>query len=101
MRATARPGIFPHYAPARTLRPLARRSFTFAGHWEEERALLGADPWEYGLSAINKKNYDTLVGFVHEQVLSGRRPALEDLFPEEAFALELPLPRMHQIDYRF
>jgi len=73
----------------------------FRTYWEEEHTLLGADPWEYGLSALNKKNYDTLVGFVHEQVLSGRRPALEDLFPKEAFALELPLPRMHEIDYRF
>jgi hypothetical protein len=44
----------------------------------------------YGLSEINRKNYDTLVGWVHEQVLSVRRPALEDLFPKEAFALELP-----------
>jgi len=41
------------------------------------------------------------VGFVHAQVLTGRRPALEDLFPKEAFALELPLPRMHEIDYWF
>ncbi len=73
----------------------------FRTSWEEERALLGADPWEYGLSEINKRNYDTLVGWVHEQVLTGRRPALEDLFPKEAFELELPLPRMHEIDYRF
>ena len=73
----------------------------FRTYWEEERALLGADPWEYGLSEINKRNYDTLVGWVHEQVLTGRRPALGDLFPKEAFELELPLPRMHEIDYRF
>jgi hypothetical protein len=38
---------------------------------------------------------------VHAQVLSGPRPRLEDLFPKEAFELELPLPRMHEIDYRF
>src|SRR6266700_670525 len=73
----------------------------FRSYWEDERALLGADPWEYGLSEINKRNYDTLVGWVHEQVLAGRRPALGDLFPKEAFELELPLPRMHEIDYRF
>lgn len=73
----------------------------FRTYWEEERALLGSDPWEYGLSTLNRKNYETLVGFVHEQVLSGRRPALEDLFPKEAFALELPLPRTHEIDYTF
>src|SRR6266704_3332691 len=73
----------------------------FRSYWEDERALLGADPWEYGLSEINKRNYDTLVGWVHEQVLTGRRPTLGDLFPKEAFELELPLPRMHEIDYKF
>src|SRR6266581_316501 len=73
----------------------------FRSYWEDERALLGADPWEYGLSEINKRNYDTLVGWVHEQVLTGKRPTLGDQFPKEAFELELPLPRMHEIDYRF
>ncbi len=73
----------------------------FRTYWEEERALLGPDPWEYGLSELNKRNYGTLVGWVHAQVLSGPRPKLEDLFPREAFQLELPLPRMHEIDYKF
>src|SRR5207302_1351341 len=43
----------------------------FRTYWEEERARLGPDPWEYGLSELNKRNYDTLVGWVHEQVLTG------------------------------
>ncbi|HKB63118.1 MAG TPA: hypothetical protein VKD03_09635 [Burkholderiales bacterium] len=73
----------------------------FRAYWEEERALLGPDPWEYGLSELNKRNYGTLVGWVHQQVLSGPRPRLEDLFPREAFQLELPLPRTHEIDYKF
>jgi 4,5-dihydroxyphthalate decarboxylase len=70
-------------------------------YWEEERALLGPDPWEYGLSDLNRRNYGTLVRWVHAQVLSGAQPRLEDLFPKEAFGLELPLPRMHEIDYKF
>jgi 4,5-dihydroxyphthalate decarboxylase len=70
-------------------------------YWEEEHALLGPDPWEYGLSELNKRNYDTLVGYVHDQVLTGKRPRLEDLFAKEAFALKLPLPVMHTIDYHF
>ena len=70
-------------------------------YWEEERARLGPDPWEYGLSEPNRRNYDTLVGWVHAQVLSGARPRLEDLFPDEAFRIDLPLPRMHEVDYKF
>jgi len=73
----------------------------FRTYWEEERARLGPDPWEYGLSEPNKRNYGTLVGWVHGQVLSGPRPRLEDLFPREAFQLALPLPRIHEIDYQF
>lgn len=68
---------------------------------EEEAALLGPDPWEYGLSDLNKRNYDTLVGFVHDQVLTGPRPTLQDLFPKEAFELESPLPTLHPIRYDF
>jgi 4,5-dihydroxyphthalate decarboxylase len=70
-------------------------------YWEEERARLGSDPWEYGLSELNRRNFATLVAWVHAQVLTGPRPALEGLFPKEAFRLELPLPRMHAIDYKF
>lgn len=69
--------------------------------WEEERQLLGPDPWEYGMSEINRRNYDTLVGYVHHQVLTGRRPRLEELFPKEAFELQLPLPKMHDTVYGF
>jgi 4,5-dihydroxyphthalate decarboxylase len=73
----------------------------FRTYWEEERELLGDDPWEYGLSDLNRRNYDTLVGYVHEQVLTGKRPTLRDLFPKEAFELKLPLPMMHKIEYGF
>ena len=68
-------------------------------YWEEERALLGPDPWAYGLSELNRRNYGTLVGWVHAQVLTGAPPRLEDLFPREAFRLDLPPPR--RIDYEF
>lgn len=73
----------------------------FRTYAEEERALLGPDPWEYGLSERNVRNYDTLVGYVHDQVLTGPRPRLEDLFAKEAFALKLPLPATHAIAYDF
>jgi 4,5-dihydroxyphthalate decarboxylase len=72
----------------------------FRTYWEEERELLGNDPWEYGLSKANQKNYDALVGFVHQQVLTGPRPKLTELFPKEAFELG-PMPVMHPIHYGF
>ncbi len=68
---------------------------------EEEAALLGPDPWEYGLSDLNRRNYGALVSFVHDQVLDGPLPRLEDLFAKEAFELTLPLPRIHEIKYNF
>ncbi len=68
---------------------------------EDESALLGPDPWEYGLSDLNQRNYDTLVGYVHDQVLGGKRPQLRDLFAKEAFELDLPLPKIHDIKYDF
>jgi len=48
--------------------------------WEEERALLGDDPWEYGLSDANRKNLETLIGYVHSQGLTDRRMTIEELF---------------------
>jgi 4,5-dihydroxyphthalate decarboxylase len=68
---------------------------------EDEAALLGSDPWEYGLSDLNQRNYGALVRFVHDQVLDGPRPTLQQLFAKEAFELKLPLPKMHAIEYSF
>lgn len=48
--------------------------------WEEERALLGDDPWEYGLSDANRNNLETLIGYVHQQGLTDRRMTIEELF---------------------
>lgn len=69
--------------------------------WEEERELLGDDPWEYGMSKRNQKNYGSLVRYVHEQLLTGPTQSLKDLFPSEAFEIKLPLPRMHKTIYGF
>jgi len=73
----------------------------FRSDWEDERHLLGRDPWEYGLSEINKQNYDLLARFVHEQGMTRRRMTLEDLFAKEAFELDLPLPLKHPVEYDF
>ena len=69
--------------------------------WEEQRELLGADPWEYGMSPRNQKNYGSLVRFVHEQLLTGPTQSLRDLFPKEAFEIKLPLPTFHKTIYGF
>ena len=47
---------------------------------EEQRKLLGEDPWEYGLSDSNRHNLDTLVGYSHEQGMLKRRWPLDELF---------------------
>ena len=69
--------------------------------WEEERALLGPDPWEYGMSERNQKNYGSLVRYVHQQLLTGPTQSLHDLFPKEAFEIKLPLPAFHKTIYGF
>jgi 4,5-dihydroxyphthalate decarboxylase len=48
--------------------------------WEEQEEILGADPWEYGLSDRNRKNLETLVSYSHEQGLIKKKAALEQLF---------------------
>ena len=48
--------------------------------WEEQEKVLGSDPWEYGLSAANKKNLETLIGYSHEQGLIKRKPTPDELF---------------------
>ncbi|MCZ4341190.1 ABC transporter substrate-binding protein [Sphingomonadaceae bacterium G21617-S1] len=48
--------------------------------WEEQEALLGPDPWEYGLTPRNRKNLDTMVGYSHAQGLISRNIPLDELF---------------------
>jgi 4,5-dihydroxyphthalate decarboxylase len=48
--------------------------------WEEQEAILGPDPWEYGLSERNRKTLETLVQYSHQQGLIKRRIPLEELF---------------------
>jgi 4,5-dihydroxyphthalate decarboxylase len=48
--------------------------------WEEQEALLGPDPWEYGLGARNRHNLETLIGYSHEQGLIGRKIPVDELF---------------------
>ena len=35
----------------------------FLDEWDAQRELLGADPWEFGLTPSNRKNLETLIGY--------------------------------------
>jgi 4,5-dihydroxyphthalate decarboxylase len=48
--------------------------------WEEQEAILGPDPWEYGDTPANRTNIETLAGYSHEQGLIARRLGFDDLF---------------------
>ena len=48
--------------------------------WEEQEAILGPDPWEYGLTDRNRKTLETLVSYSYEQGLISRRIPLDELF---------------------
>jgi 4,5-dihydroxyphthalate decarboxylase len=48
--------------------------------WEEQQAILGDDPWVYGLNEQNQKNMNTLVGYAHQQGLIQKPIPLEELF---------------------
>ncbi|MDH7797413.1 MULTISPECIES: ABC transporter substrate-binding protein [unclassified Beijerinckia] len=50
--------------------------------WEEQEAVLGPDPWEYGMTDSNRHTLETLVGYSFEQGMIKRRIGLEELFLE-------------------
>jgi 4,5-dihydroxyphthalate decarboxylase len=62
----------------------------YRSYWEEEREMLGPDPWAYGLGPANRKNLETLIGYVHQQTMSERRVAIEELFAKEALSWKEP-----------
>ncbi|MDH3445335.1 MAG: ABC transporter substrate-binding protein [Deltaproteobacteria bacterium] len=48
--------------------------------FEEERKLLGPDPWVYGLGESNRKNLETVICYCHQQGLISRSMSIEELF---------------------
>lgn len=52
----------------------------FEAAWEEQRDLLGPDPWEYGLGEANRRNLETIVRYTREQGRISREPPLSELF---------------------
>ena len=47
--------------------------------FEEERSLLGEDPWPYGVKR-NRANLERFMGYSFDQGLMEKKPAVEDLF---------------------
>jgi 4,5-dihydroxyphthalate decarboxylase len=47
---------------------------------EEQAAILGRDPWAYGLTAANRKNLETAMRYTHAQGLIARRMPLDEVF---------------------
>lgn len=56
-------------------------------HHDAAKALMGSDYWPYGLDAINRNVIDTFARYHHEQGLSKRRVAPEELFAASALDL--------------
>ena len=52
----------------------------FSHQWNEERKVLGPDPWAYGLGEANRKNLGTIMRYCHQQGLVARETPIEELF---------------------
>ena len=48
--------------------------------WEEQQEILGADPWENGLTDRNVNTLETLMRYSHEQGLTKRLLTLDEMF---------------------
>ena len=49
---------------------------------EEQREILGSDPWQYGLTDANRKNLETIQRYVHQQGMVSKLRKLEELFDD-------------------
>jgi 4,5-dihydroxyphthalate decarboxylase len=48
--------------------------------YEEERKVLGSDPWVYGLGEANRKNLQTIMGYCRQQGLIRKDWTVDELF---------------------
>ena len=48
--------------------------------WEEQKEIMGTDPWEFGLSDLNRKNIEIMASYVHQQGLTDRLMRIDELF---------------------
>lgn len=59
---------------------------------EEQKKILGNDPWEFGLTAANRKNVETLTDYSYRQGITGRKLSIDELFDESTTATEWRRP---------
>jgi len=52
----------------------------FSAAWEEQQAVLGRDPWEFGLTPTNRKNLETINRYALMQGVIRRELPLEELY---------------------
>jgi hypothetical protein len=71
-----------HYRMAETFFGVPFMVPWLAAHLEENRALMGEDPWPYGIAA-NRTTLDTFLRYHFEQGLSKRRYAIGEIFAPE------------------
>jgi 4,5-dihydroxyphthalate decarboxylase len=53
---------------------------------EEQEAVLGRDPWAYGLTPANRKNLETVLRYTHQQGMISKMPPLDALFADTDLA---------------
>jgi len=54
----------------------------YRSYQEQEQAILGSDPWEYGLTERNRKNLATAIKYSHQSGLISREIPVEELFED-------------------
>jgi 4,5-dihydroxyphthalate decarboxylase len=55
---------------------------------DEQREVLGEDPWEYGLTEDNVRTLETLIEYADEQGVSAQRYGVDELFATETLNTE-------------
>lgn len=50
--------------------------------WEAQRSLLGPDPWEYGLTPANRKNFENLMDYSKAGGLVSGARTIDDMFAD-------------------
>ena len=54
----------------------------FLDEWDAQRALMGPDPWENGLTPGNRKNLETLIGYSRDGGLISNLSTVDDFYTD-------------------